>query len=602
MSSGLTSKNIDPPLSGEARFQKIFNYSNDAIFFIDLMARKILDVNPKACRMLGYSREELQSMPIEAIHPSGMLPKIMAFSKSVMECGQGWTNELTCRTKSGRELASETSASVVELSGRPCMVAMVRDITARKQAEAALRSSEDRLSHILKSAMDAIVTFDASGRILLFNRAAEQTFQTSADQVLGRPLAPFLSEDLSRFLGAQGAAAQSASAPQASLWIPEGFVALRSDGTAFPIEASLSHVEVGGERLQTLILRDIKARQETEENLKKARLANRYLQEEIQHGYNFGEIIGKSGAIKKVMSHVGMVAGTDALVLVTGETGTGKELIARAVHHRSARRERPLIKVNCTTFPTGLIESELFGHEKGAFTGAISRKVGRFELADGGTLFLDEIGDLPLELQPKLLRVLQEGEFERVGGTETLKVDVRVIAATNRNLKQLVDEGRFRADLYYRLHVFPVVLPPLRERKGDISLLTQYFLEKCAKRLGRHIDRIDPETLTRLQGYAWPGNIRELGHVIERAVILSRGPVLKIEEELLPVSLLSEAGPQSPKSLEAIEREHIVRVLKSRHWVIEGPKGAAKVLDLHPNTLRSRMQRLGIRRESHEIS
>ena len=590
-----------PGLSGEDRFHKIFDYSNDAIFFVDLMQRKILDVNSKACSMLGYSQDELLAMPISAIHPRGMLPKMMAFSESVMQCGHGWTNELTCLTKSGKDLLSEISASVVDITGRTCMVAMIRDITERKQAEEALRTSENRLSQILASAMDAIVTFDQEGQIHLFNAAAEKIFRTSAPEVIGKSLEPFLSQAFYRFLRENITALDSPS-PHPYLWIPEGFTAIRSNEEAFPVEASLSHVAVKGQKLHTLILRDINERKKTEEELRKVRLANLYLQEEIKVEYNFGEIIGKSDAINKVLENVAMVADTDALVLVTGETGTGKELIARAVHHLSKRKERTLIKVNCTTFPTGLIESELFGHEKGAFTGAIARKVGRFELADRGTLFLDEIGDLPLELQPKLLRVLQEGEFERVGSSETLKANVRVIAATNRNLKKLVNEGRFRADLYYRLYVFPLTLPPLRERKEDIPLLTQYFLDKYAKQMDRQIERIGQETMKRLFAYAWPGNIRELGHVIERAVILCKSSILEIDEERLPPSLLNEKEVKACKSLESVERQHIINTLHARHWVIEGPKGAAKVLNLHPNTLRSKMQKLGIRRDSHDIS
>ncbi|MBN4054792.1 sigma 54-interacting transcriptional regulator, partial [Nitrospira defluvii] len=322
---------------------------------------------------------------------------------------------------------------------------------------------------------------------------------------------------------------------------------------------------------------------------------NLYLQEEIKTEYNFEEIIGKSRNLKKVLKSVALVARTDSSVFITGETGTGKELIARAVHNLSKRKTRALIKVNCAALPSSLIESELFGHEKGAFTGAISRKIGRFELADGGTLFLDEIGDLPLDLQGKLLRVLQEGEFERVGGEKTTQVDVRVIAATNKDLEKAMRENRFREDLYYRINVFPVYLPPLRERQEDILLLTQYFLEKYATRMDKHIDKIGQEAMRQLQAYPWLGNIRELENIVERAVILCQGHILEEEDFLLPLVNRPREGAERPMALNEVEREHISWVLEKTRWVIDGPKGAAKILNLHPNTLRSRVRKLGIK-------
>jgi transcriptional regulator with GAF, ATPase, and Fis domain len=295
------------------------------------------------------------------------------------------------------------------------------------------------------------------------------------------------------------------------------------------------------------------------------------------------------------------VAGTDSSVLITGETGTGKELIARAVHQRSTRAQKALIKVNCAALPVGLSESELFGHEKGAFTGAVSRHIGRFELADGGTILLDEIGDLSPEVQAKLLRVLQEREFERVGGTRSIKVDVRVIAATNRNLEEAVRQNRFRADLYYRLNVFPIHLPPIRERRDDIPLLARFFVNRYMIRMGKRIEKIAPEAMDRLVAYSWPGNIRELENIIERAVILCKGPTLHVEDELAP-SPPSAGEDQRPLTLEDVERNHIVRILEQTRWVIEGHAGAAKILKIHPNTLRSRMQKLGIQRDRHDNS
>jgi PAS domain S-box-containing protein len=332
---------------------------------------------------------------------------------------------------------------------------------------------------------------------------------------------------------------------------------------------------------------------------------NLYLQEEIKAAHNFEEIIGRSPRLLAVLDHIGRVAATDSTVLISGETGTGKELIARAIHSTSRRTGRPLIKVNCAALPAGLVESELFGHEKGAFTGALQRRIGRFELAHGGTLFLDEIGELSLETQAKLLRVLQEREFDRVGGATPIKVDVRIIAATNRDLLRAVREKTFREDLFYRLTVFPMRVPPLRDRTEDIPLLVQYFLDRFATRIGKRIEEIGPETMRRMIAYPWPGNVRELENVLERAVILASGPTLEIGPDVLTTS-----GPEPARepatnrrtALHDIQRDHMLAMLEQTDWVIEGPRGAAVLLGLHPNTLRSRLKKLGLSRTSHEIS
>ncbi len=325
------------------------------------------------------------------------------------------------------------------------------------------------------------------------------------------------------------------------------------------------------------------------EKLSKEKL---YLEEEIKTDYDFEDIIGNSAALKRVLKQVEIVAPTDSTVLILGETGTGKELMARAIHDRSSRRERTLVKLNCAAIPTGLLESELFGHERGAFTGAIAQKVGRFELADGGTLFLDEVGDIPLELQPKLLRVLQEQEFERLGGTRTIKVNIRLLAATNRDLRQMVDEKIFRSDLYYRLNVFPLTIPALRDRREDIPSLVRYFAQKFARRMKKRIDSISADGMTALAQYEWPGNVRELENVIERATILSQGGELQIAlEQLVP-----RANQETPvvSTLETAERVHITRALQAANWVIGGPQGAAAKLGMKRTTLQSRMQKLGI--------
>jgi formate hydrogenlyase transcriptional activator len=326
-----------------------------------------------------------------------------------------------------------------------------------------------------------------------------------------------------------------------------------------------------------------------------------YLQDEIRTEYNFEEIIGESAGLKRILEQVQIAAPTDSTILIQGETGTGKELIARAIHNLSARRERTLVKVNCAAIPMGLLESELFGHEKGAFTGAIAQRIGRFELANHGTIFLDEVGDIPLELQPKLLRVLQEQEFERLGSARTIHVDVRLVAATNADLTEKVGEKQFRQDLYYRLNVFPITIPPLRERKEDIPLLVRYFAQKYARRMKKPIDTIPTKAMTALTEYHWPGNVRELENFIERAVILSRGRELAVPlSEFKPQTIAASANyPSNLSTLEEAEREHILRALSEANWVIGGPAGAATRLGMKRTTLQSLMRKLGITRPDH---
>jgi transcriptional regulator with GAF, ATPase, and Fis domain len=322
---------------------------------------------------------------------------------------------------------------------------------------------------------------------------------------------------------------------------------------------------------------------------------NEYLQAEIDADHHIDEMVGESAQLSRVREQVRQVAGTDATVLILGETGTGKELIARAVHRSSSRRDRPLVKVNCASLPPGLIESELFGHERGAFTGAMSQHRGRFEVADGSTLFLDEVGELPIELQAKLLRVLQDGELERVGSSRTLRVDTRIIAATNRDLLGAVSAGHFRRDLYYRLHVFPITAPPLRERREDIALLIAFFAARFARRLGKGVPVVPEAVIASLQEYSWPGNVRELENVVERAVILATGSALVIDPAWL-ASEAAQAETVDDGTLTSVERRHILRVLEKSRWRIAGKGGAAEQLGLKPSTLRSRMEKLGLHR------
>ena len=348
----------------------------------------------------------------------------------------------------------------------------------------------------------------------------------------------------------------------------------------------------------------------------KARLEkeNVYLQEEIRTEHNFDEIVGDSPPLLALLRRVDQVAPTDSTVLIYGETGTGKELIARAIHDRSNRKNRPLVKVNCSAISAGLVESELFGHVKGAFTGAFERRIGRFELADGGTIFLDEVGELPLDTQVKLLRVLQEREFEPVGSNRSVRVDVRIICATNRNLEESIKAGTFRSDLYYRLNVFPLEVPPLRERRSDIDQLATFFVSRYARNLGKKITGIAESARQKLLTYSWPGNIRELQNLIERAVIISTGPILELESDLISVAaapvflnaehsaeIISDSDQSPLKTLQEVERDHILAVLQQTHGVIEGSNGAARTLGMHPNTLRHRMEKLGIKRSAHRV-
>jgi formate hydrogenlyase transcriptional activator len=367
----------------------------------------------------------------------------------------------------------------------------------------------------------------------------------------------------------------------------------RRELDAFP-PASVAVIEGVGRQVAMAVANALAFREigELTERLAEERL---YLESEIRAEHPFGEIIGESPLLHDALRQVETVAPTDATVLVLGETGTGKELIVRAIHDRSPRRERTLVKVNCAAIPWALLESELFGHERGAFTGAIQQKIGRFELAQGGTLFLDEVGEIPLELQPKLLRVLQEQELERVGGTRTIKLDVRVVAATNRDLARMVEEGLFRDDLYYRLNVFPIRLPPLRERPEDIPALIRFFVQRLARPMNRHVEVIPNETLEALRRYAWPGNVRELANLIERAMILSKGRMLEVPLAELKARRARGDYEDAP-TLEAVERMHILRILNETNWRLGGPRGAATRLGMKRTTLQSLLKRLGITR------
>jgi len=537
------------------------------------------------------------------------------------------------------------------------------DITERKKAEDQLRKSDQRKCTLLEinnaiinnltqealfvSAYEAIrrvVSFDRAAfllyrpetktlKLLSMDSDAESEFfrlgkeyDLQESQISKRVLEsqkPVVRGDLEKEQQSPGDQRLLAEGIQSYCVVP--LVAMGNSIGTFTVwsETQNRYSEADAELLQevanqvALAIANMRSYEEIAELKARLERENVYLQEEIRTVHNFEEIVGSDPALLELLRRVNQVAPTDSSVLIYGETGTGKELIARAIHDRSARKNRPLVKVNCSAISAGLVESELFGHVKGAFTGAFERRIGRFELANGGTLFLDEVGELPLETQVKLLRVLQEREFEPVGSSRSVRVDVRIIAATNRNLQESIKAGSFRSDLYYRLNVFPLEVPPLRERRSDIPQLAMFFLARYSRNLGKRLEGISAAGTERLIRYSWPGNIRELQNVIERALILSPGPNLQLGADLISLSgsealrdpareAVEAAQPGGPSSahgtLEEVERAHISAVLQQTHGVIEGVNGAAKVLGMHPNTLRHRMEKLGIKRAAHRMS
>jgi PAS domain S-box-containing protein len=477
----------------------------------------------------------------------------------------------------------------------------------RLRAESQVREREQKLGRLVGSAMDAIIELDRHLRVTQMNPAAEKILCCAAAEVTSQAFTHFLVADSREKLARLIVELDTRPEGQRSLWIPGGLTAMSSQGGNFQAEATLSRIDLEREPFYTLILRNVNERLEAEQKIRSLTVETEYLREEISSLVGSEEIVGRSEALVKVLNEVKEVAATDATVLILGETGTGKELIARAIHGASRRRDKPLIKVNCAAIPATLIESEFFGHEQGAFTGATKKRDGRFALAHGGTIFLDEVGELPLDLQSKLLRVLQEGEFEPVGSSQTRKVDVRVITATNRDLEKSAREGHFREDLYYRLNVFPIQVPPLRERRADIGILATAFAQKYAQRMGRTLEPLSDDCLRRLQAYSWPGNVRELQNIIERAVITARDGRLNLDRALpesvnaMPAALGSDGETQkrvrTAKELEELERQNIIAALESADWKVAGENGAAQLLGVKPTTLSSRMKALGIERK-----
>jgi PAS domain S-box-containing protein len=483
-----------------------------------------------------------------------------------------------------------------------------------RSAEAWLESIDLRQQNelILQAAGEGIYGLDLEGRVTFANPAAARLTGHTVAELVGQPM-----HDLVHHTRGSGRPYPRRACPiyaalrDGAVHQVEDETFWRKDGSPVPVDFTSTPIFQGGRVVGAVVVfRDVSERRRADGRLRHAlaevrrlqaqlQAENDYLQQEIQRAHSVDAIIGSSGGLSRIMQEVRSVAGTDATVLIQGESGTGKELVARALHGLSRRAGRPLVKVNCGALPAPLIASELFGHERGAFTGATGRRIGRFELAQGGTLFLDEIGELPLELQPTLLRALQEREFERVGGSQTLRVDTRVIAATNRDLESLVAQGRFRQDLYFRLNVFPIMLPPLRERRADIPDLVQACIQRLSQQLRRSLAGVSPESLRQLVAYDWPGNVRELHNVLERAAIVSRGPVLDVCGLITPPNTptrpkLGAPAREPGETLREYERQHILGALAHSDGKIAGPGGAAEALGLHPNTLRSRMQRLGV--------
>ena len=476
----------------------------------------------------------------------------------------------------------------------------------RVRAEERLRERQEQLDAVLNSAMDAILQLDHRLRVVVANPAANRLFARGDDDLVGRSFAALLASGHEEQLRALAQRLASASQEGRQLWIPGQLECLRSSGDAFSVEATLSSLEFRGEMRYTLVLRDVEERRAAERMIRQLVEEAEYLRSELRTQSNFNEIIGDSPSLMRVMRDVSQVASTAATVLILGETGTGKELFARAIHEGSPRRNKSLITINCAAVPASLMESEFFGHEKGAFTGATARREGRFALAHGGTIFLDEVGELSLDLQAKLLRVLQEGEFAPVGATKTRKVDVRVIAATNRDLADEVRRRAFREDLFYRLNVFPIELPPLRERGDDVVLLASTFAERFARKIGRSIAPLTSDAVRRLRGYDWPGNVRELQNVIERAVITSEGGHLNLDRALPEASTHLVAEPAevpldgqpgtvlTVRELRDLERRNIQFALEQAGGRVAGAGGAAELLGMNASTLYSRIKALEI--------
>lgn len=607
----------------EERFSKAFHASPQPMSVTTLDEGLYIDVNQRFLEISGYKAHEVigQTSMNLGIWESDAARN--EFVDPLREHGPIRNVETRLHTKTGEVRTWLSSAELIELDGKSCILMASSDITELKQADADLRESESRNQAVLKALPDLIFLQTKEGVYLDYHARDPRRLFVPPEVFLGKSMRDVLPPDLAQRL--EKCFQQAVLSDQPVV-----------DEYSLPVGEALGFYECrivpcGDDKILSIV-RDITERKLAQASLEKALAEvrilkdqlfaeNVYLQEAVMVAHDFGEMVGNSPALKRVLLQAEQVAPLDTTVLILGETGTGKELLAHAIHNLSQRRNRPLIAVNCAALPTHLIEDELFGHEKGAFTGAHSRRLGRFEIASGATIFLDEIGELPLDLQAKLLRVIQEGEFDRLGGSRTVKVDVRLIAATNRDLQSAVRAGTFRADLFYRLSVYPITIPPLRDRREDISCLVMHFVKQLNARLGKRIESISQWSLDALLDYSWPGNIRELKNVIERAAIITRGNTLilfdgpdagPLQQQFSQLGgvnggvqsdfhAIAPAGGNSspvgrPETLEESERNLIIRTLDRTGGRIEGPRGAAALLAIHPSTLRSRMRKLGVLR------
>ncbi|EKS42364.1 sigma 54-interacting transcriptional regulator [Afipia clevelandensis] len=632
---------MDAPLSVSAGkdadlWSTAFDFSAEPLLLLDPHGDRIVDVNLAACTLLGYDRALLRQMKITALH-TGQVPALIVFTQAVFDKGSFWTTSLTPRHAAGNELRLEYTGSLIPRDSTPLVLLAMNDLEQRRRRmvdataedhmrggiaawqrmERVFRDIERENQLILRAAGEGIYGVNAEGKTTFVNPVAERILGWSAEELVGTDI-----HSKVHHTHPDGRHYPHTDCPiyaafrDGAVHQVDDEVFWRKDGTPVWVEYTSTPIRDRGVVVGAVIVfRDVSQRREADEKLRAAlsevdqlreRLEqeNAYLQEEIRTETNPRGIIGRTAAVQKTLRQVSLVAPTDATVLITGESGTGKELIARAIHEASQRRDRPLIRVNCAAIPRELFESEFFGHVKGAFTGALRDRIGRFELADGGTLFLDEVGEIPLELQGKLLRVLQEGHFERVGEERTRAVNVRVIAATNRELKQEVKEGRFREDLYFRLNVFPVETMPLRDRREDIPLLAQHFLASENKSFKSNL-RLSEGDVRRLMQYDWPGNVRELHNVIERAAILAQNGRLRIDLPIQPGGAEISVPARRPKNgapqailtdeeMREHERSNIRAALKAAGGKVFGIGGAAELLGVKPTTLASRIKSLGI--------
>lgn len=614
-----------------------FEQCPEAMMVLDPLANRYIDCNIAASKLLGYSRAEILGLPISKIH-GRELGQLIVFTEQAMTQGHAWSNRIGCRLKNGSYIATELNAARAVINQREYLVVTLRDIPneqltrERAKADRLVRGGLLEWKHLqsvfqqgerenllmLTSVGDGIYCVDTNGLCTFINPAAKRLLGRTDSDVLGQNIhyvhhhthedgTHYPVEECPIYAAIRDGVMHEGR--QEVFW--------KHDGTPFPVEFTSTPIISNSTIIGAVVVfRDISERIETQQQLQnalkelsklKARLEdeNAYLQQEFLIERNYHGIVGESEAIKRVKQQIELVAQTEANVLIYGESGTGKELIAQAIHQASQRADKPMIRVNCAAIPHELFESEFFGHIKGAFTGALRDRIGRFELANGGTLFLDEVGEIPLELQSKLLRVLQESQLERVGEEKTREVDVRIIAATNRDLKAEVDKQCFREDLYFRLNVFPIQAVPLRERRGDIGLLAGHYLEQISQKFGKKNGKLTQRDLQQLQSYTWPGNVRELQNVLERALITARGERLNIDlpnENVNtldfnshPISSEPEANIISDADMQEAVKRNMLAALQQCDWKLFGDDGAANLLGMKPTTLASRIKRLGLK-------